>query len=153
MNLLASNSWQLSRRVLYIADLAGALELGTLILKPLSHVFVITVTEFSPLSTNHVMCILLGENLLVLNRLNRGVVVVLVNLTINRPSDIFLLCSDDPLVLDIWAHCLMDDSLMLSISWEEVRNCCFRLSYDILVGELCVVYAGGETMGYTLLRR
>lgn len=56
MNVLASNDWSLSCGVLYVANFAGALELGTLVLESLSYVLVIAVAKFSFLSADHVMC-------------------------------------------------------------------------------------------------
>jgi hypothetical protein len=55
MNMLAGNSWGFSCGVLYIANLASALELGTLILKSFSYVLVIAVAELSLLDADYIM--------------------------------------------------------------------------------------------------
>jgi hypothetical protein len=61
-----------------------------------------------------------------LNGLNGGVVVVLMDLMVNRLLDIFLFRSKDSPVLNSWVHRLVDGSLMLSISGEEIGNSCLR---------------------------
>lgn len=57
MNMLAGNSWIFSYVVLYIANLASALELGALILKSFSYLLVIAVAELSLLNADYVMCV------------------------------------------------------------------------------------------------
>ena len=57
INMLAGNSWSFSCGVLYIANLANALELGALILKSFSYVLVIAVAELSLLDADYVMCV------------------------------------------------------------------------------------------------
>lgn len=66
-----------------------------------------------------------------LNGLDGGVVVVLVDLTVDHLLDIFLFRSEDAFVLDSWVHRLVDGSLMLSISGEKVGNGCFRFIHFI----------------------
>lgn len=59
-----------------------------------------------------------------LNGLDGGVVMVLMDLTINYLLGILLFRSEDSLVLDSWIHRLVDSGLMLPILGEEVRNGC-----------------------------
>jgi hypothetical protein len=67
----------------------------------------------------------------VLNGLNGGVVVVLMDITVNCLLDIFLFRSKDSLVLNSWVHRLVGGSLMLSISGEEIRNSCLRFIHFV----------------------
>ena len=66
-----------------------------------------------------------------LNRLDGGVVVILVDLTVNYALDILLFSSGDLLVLDCWVYSLMDGSLMLFISGVEVGNGCLRFIHFV----------------------
>ena len=66
-----------------------------------------------------------------LNRLDGGVVVVFMDLTVNYTLDILLFRSGDSLLLDSWVYRLVDGSLMLSISREEFGNGCLRFTYFI----------------------
>jgi hypothetical protein len=130
-NVLAGNGRCLSCGVLHIANLTIALEFGPLSLKSLSYLLVSALTELSLLDTNHVVGVWLGENLLVLNKLDGGVVVVFVDFTVNCTLDILLFRSGDSLLLDSWVYSLVDGSLMLSISREEFGNGCLRFTYFI----------------------
>ena len=59
-----------------------------------------------------------------LDWLDGGVVVVLVDLTVDCPLDVLLLRSNDSFILDGWVYRLMDCSFMLSISREKIGNGC-----------------------------
>lgn len=50
------------------------------------------------------------------------------------PFGHFLFRSKDSLVLNSWVHRLVDGSLMLPISGEEIRNSCFRFIYFVRFG-------------------
>lgn len=62
-----------------------------------------------------------------MDRLDGGVMVVLVNLTVDRLGDILVTGVVDMLFLDGRVHGLVDGGIMLSILGEEASNCglCF----------------------------
>jgi hypothetical protein len=84
--------------VLSLADGAGVLELGVLRGEPLLDVVVIAVLDVAVLDAAHVVRMLLREDFLVLDGLDGGVVVVLVDLAVNGGGDIFVVGAIDVLV-------------------------------------------------------
>jgi hypothetical protein len=83
VNVLASNGGSGRCRMLNVTNLPSVLELGGLGSKTLFYVIIISVLNIAMLDTSHLMSVLLWEDLAILHRLDRGMVMVLVNLTIN----------------------------------------------------------------------
>lgn len=128
--------------MLRVVDGARVLELGLLSSEAVLDVRVIAVLELAVLNTGHVVRVLFWENLTVMDRLDGGVMVVLVNLTVDRLGDILVTGVVDMLFLDGRVHSLqpvrrdqqggegtylVDGGIMLSILGEETSNCglCF----------------------------
>lgn len=120
MDVLASNSWCLDCCPLHVADLAMALELSGLCLKSLLDMVWIAVMVLTVLNTGHVMGVLLGKDFLMLDGLDGSMVVVLVDLSVNDLLGLLLLGTMNPLMFNGRVYALMDGSVVLSISGEEV---------------------------------
>jgi len=131
VDVLASNGWIGRRGVLGISDSTSILELGLLSCETLLDVLIVAVLQVTSLNAGHLVVMLLWENLAVLDRLNGGVVVILVNLSVNSCGDILMLGACDVLLSDSRVDGLVDCGIMLSILVEEASNCC-----------LCLVHLG-----------
>jgi len=127
VDVLASNGWVSGRRVLGIPDAAGVLELGLFGCETLLDVLIIAVLQIASLDTCHLVGVLLWKNLTIFDRLNGGVVVVLVDLSVNSGGNILVLSACDILLSDSWVDGLVDSGIMLSILVEEASNCCLCL--------------------------
>jgi hypothetical protein len=86
--------------------MGGVLELGSLTLESLASLVVIAVMELLVDHILHLVMVLFRENLLVLNRLDSGVVVVLVDLTIDSLGELLMARRFDVLVGDSWGNAL-----------------------------------------------
>ena len=93
------------RSVLHLRDAPGVLELGCLGLQALLDVVWVAVLVGAVLNGSDAVGVLLWEHLAVLDNLNRGVVVVLVHLTVDRRLHVFPLGPDHLLML----HGRLDD--------------------------------------------
>lgn len=112
--MLASNGWSCRGGVLSLADLTGVLELSTLGLEAGLHVVIVAVVDLLVLNSGDVVGVLLWENLAVLDRLDRGVVVVLVHLTVDGSLGLLVLGAGDVLLLDSWGNRLVDGGVVVS---------------------------------------
>lgn len=74
----------------------------------------VSVTMFTVFNTNHTVLVLLGQNLTVLYWLNRGVVMILVNFTINGSLGLFMTLLDDVLLHDGGSNLLVDCGVMIT---------------------------------------
>ena len=83
MNMLAFHGWSCGSSVPRIVSGASVSESSRFAFELLSGLANIIVLELSLLNSTHVVGVLLREHLLVLNWLNGGVIVVLVDLTVN----------------------------------------------------------------------
>lgn len=138
VNVLTSDGGGGSAGVLGLIDFTSILELGTLGFEALLYVVLVAVLDVAVLDTCHLVGVLLWENLLVGDGLDRGVVVVLVNFTVDGGGNIFVSGWGDGLVGDGWVYgleivrisrlrmgrriYLVDSGVMLSILVEEVTN-------------------------------
>jgi len=113
--------------VLSATNFAGILELGLLGRETFLYVLVVAVLDVAVLNASHLVAVLFWEYLTVLDGLNGGVVVILVDLTVDRCGDILMSCGSNRLVLNRGVDGLVDGGIMLSISVEEVSNCCLCL--------------------------
>ena len=69
---------------------------------------IIAVLDVTVLYADHVVAVLLGENLLVFDRLDGGVVMVLMHLTVNGSLNILVVSTGDVLVSDSWVDGLWE---------------------------------------------
>jgi hypothetical protein len=100
VDVLACDSGLSSLGVLNVADGAGVFELGLLGGETVLNVVVIPMLDVAVLDAGHVVCVLLGKDLLVLDGLNGGVVVVLVDFTVNGCLEVLVLGASDVLLGD-----------------------------------------------------
>jgi hypothetical protein len=100
--VLASDGWVGSGGVLSVSNSAGVLELSLLSSQALLSVGVRAVCDVAVLYTSHLVGVLLRKDLFVRNGLDRGVVVVLVDLTVDSSGLVLMLCASDVLVLNSW---------------------------------------------------
>jgi len=123
MNVLTCNRGICGGGMLRLASCASILELCLLSGKAVLDVVVIAVLEMFVLDTDYIMGVLLWKHLLVLNGLHRGMVVILVDFTINSLSDIIMVGTSYILVGNSWVDSLMNSGVMLPILGKETRNC------------------------------
>jgi len=119
VNMLAGNGLALRGGVLSCSFAAGVLELSSFGGETLFDVAVVSVLDLTVLYTDHVVAVLLREYFPVLDGLDRGVVVVLVNLSIDSGLCLFMVGSVYGFVGDSWVDSLVDCGLVLSILREE----------------------------------
>ena len=98
VDMFACNDGVGGGSVLSLADVASVLELGVLRGESLLDVVVIAMLDVAVLDADHVVRVLLREDFLVLDGLDGGVVVVLVDLAVNSGGDIFVVGATDVLV-------------------------------------------------------
>lgn len=100
MLVLARDDRSIALRVLALRLTLRVRELGTLLGQTALHASVIVMLEMALLSLARDVVVLLGERLLVLDGLHRGVVVVLVHLTVNGFVGLVVLGAGDVLLRD-----------------------------------------------------
>jgi len=97
-------------------------ELSLLLCKPLLHGGIITVLEAAVLDRDDVVVVLLRKDLAVVHGLLGGVVVVLVNLLVDRGLELLLLAALDGLVLDGWCDLLVHGGVMVTRLGHELEG-------------------------------
>lgn len=117
-NCLAGNT---SGVLSVVAD-GSILELAGLMGEALLVMTSVVVVDVSSLDTGSLVVVLLWENLLVVYRLDRGVVVVLVHLAVGGLSYTLLLLRSDGLAGDGWGYCLVDSGVVLAILADDLLN-------------------------------
>ena len=114
VNMLAGNDWgdgvgmlrvRLSALIYELARNLGELGLD---------VALITMRKFSLLDGDDVVPVILWEHLPVLHGLNRGVIVILMDLFIDGGLDILVSCWVYCLMRDAWGHLLVDSCVMFA---------------------------------------
>ncbi len=113
MDVLASND-RCNGVGLLLLDATRALKLSSFLLKTGLHRFWVTVLEVTLLGTHHLVRVLLWQDFAILHRLNGGVVVVLVNLTIDNSLSLFMTLLDDVLVDHGRGNFLMNSGIMMT---------------------------------------
>jgi len=124
VDMLACNSLALGGGTLCLAEFAGVLELGLLGCEAGLGVFVGAVLDVAVLDAGHLVGVLFGEDLAVLDGLDGGVVVVLVDFTVDGFGLLVDLGASYVLVLDGGVDSLVHGSFMLSILGKEVSDRC-----------------------------
>ena len=138
------------------ADIADILELCLLGRQTILYMFVVPVLDVAVLDTCYLVGVLFREDLAILNGLNGGVEVVLVNFAVDGRCHILLSGGCDLLVLysgvdsletvlEMHIHYegmtrdyLMNGGIMLSILGHEVTNCCLcflHVDYCVVFGD------------------
>lgn len=116
VDVLTGDGWSSRCSVLRLANLAGVSELSLLSLKTLSYVVVIAVLDLTVLNTDNVVAVLLWKNLAVLDWLDGGVVMILVNLTVDGSGSLLVLGLGDMLVYNGWVDSLVNSGVLLAVS-------------------------------------
>lgn len=124
---LNNGSMRLSLRGLNAPGLV--LELGSLTRQVFLHLGIVTVVELAVLCLANVVVVLLGENLLVVDRLNSVVVVVLVDLLVYGSVDLLMVLRANSLVLNSRVDALVNCGIVVS-----------RLGHEAGDGLLCLVH-------------
>lgn len=114
VDMLASNDWCNGVALLRGTLNAAILKLQTLLLKTGLDGIWIAVHMLAMLDGDHVVGVLLRQNLAVLDRLHRSVVVVLVHLTIDGSRSLFMTVLADLLIHDCRSDLLMDSGVMMT---------------------------------------
>jgi hypothetical protein len=81
--------------------------------------------EFFVLDTCHLMFVLLRKDFAVLDRLNGGMIVVLVDLAVYRGSDVLVTSWLDFFLLDSWCLPLVDSRIVFAMAADKVGDCGF----------------------------
>jgi len=114
---------------------AAVTELSGLTFQTSLDSFRVAVTMFSVLDTNHVVGMLFGKNLAVQHGLNGGVVVVLVDLTVNGCGDLLMSRRLDSLLHDGGGYLLVDGGIMVT-----------SLVHEFTDGSLCFLHCESVCM-------
>lgn len=114
VNVLAGNSGGNGVSVLGVTNDTLVTELSGLLSKTTLVSAGITVLEAAMLNANDVVLVLLWKNLAVLDRLHRGVVVVLVNLLVDGGLDVLVSGGGHVLVNDAGGDLLVNGGVMLA---------------------------------------
>jgi len=113
--------------VLCLADSAAVLELSFLGCESFLDVRVVAVLDVTVFDADHVVGVLFGEDFLVLDGLDGGVVMILVDFTIHGCLNILVVGASDVLIGHSWVDDLVDSGIVLSILGKESGNCCLCL--------------------------
>jgi len=108
VDVFALNSWCGSSRVSGFVGVGGVLELSQFSLESLASLMLVAMVEFLLDDRLHLVVMLLWEDFLVLDGLDSGVVVILVDLTVNRFSEFLMSGGLDVLAGDSWSNTLRD---------------------------------------------
>ena len=92
----------------------ATLELSTLLLQTSLDSRNIAMMVFTVFNTGHTMLVLLGENLTILDRLDRGVIMILVDLAVDSSLSLFMALLDNVLLNDGWSDLFVDSGIMMT---------------------------------------
>lgn len=112
--MLASDDWCSSAGVLTLNALGFVTVTSLLGCELTLHLIVVVVFVGAVLDWDHVVVVLLRELCLVVDRLDRGVVVVLVNFLVDRRLDVLMFSAVDGLVSDGRGNLLVDGGVVMS---------------------------------------
>ena len=108
VDMLALDSWCGCGGVSGLVGVGGVLELSSFSFESLTCLVVVAVMEFLVDDGLHLVVMLLGEDLLVLDWLDGGVVVILVDLAVDGFLDLLMSGGLDVLARDTWGDALGD---------------------------------------------
>lgn len=89
-----------------IAHLPSVLELSLLGLQSLLDVVIVAVVDLLVLDGSHVVVVHLWQSLFMSDRLDGGVMVILVDFTVDDLLGLLVMSTSDMLVLNCWVHSL-----------------------------------------------
>ena len=114
VDMLSSNHWCYGVTLLDTAIYPLILELCTLLFETCFDGLIITMTELSVLDGDHVVLVLFRKDFAVFDWLDRGMVVVLVHLTVDGGLSFFMADLCDLLVHNGRSHFLVDSGVMMT---------------------------------------
>lgn len=114
MDVLASNGGRNGVALTSTAFCTGALELETLLFETSLDGGIVTVVLLALLDGGHLVNVLLWENFTVLDRLDRGVVVILVDLTVDGGGGLFVTVLGDILLHYSRGDLLVDGGVIVT---------------------------------------
>lgn len=106
MDMLASNGGTFGCGVLSLSDSSGVLELGLFGSETFLNLIVVSMLDVAVLNSSELMGVLLWKDFTVLDRLNRSVVVILMNLTVDSSRCFFVAGLGYVLILNGWVDSL-----------------------------------------------
>lgn len=119
VHVLASNDWCNRVALLGTCFGAGVLELHTLFFKTRLDGVGVTVLNLTFLNGGHSVRVLFGKNLTILDRLDRGMVMVLVHLAINGGLSLLMTLLDNLLVYNSRGDLFVDCGVMVTCFLPE----------------------------------
>ena len=114
MNVLASNDGSGRARLLGSANGRFVMEASGLLLKASLDGTLVPMVVFPVLNADKIVRVLLGKDLAVLNRLHRGVIVILVDFAVYGGSSLFMPGGLDGLVRNCRSHLFMDGGVVVA---------------------------------------
>ena len=135
VNMFASNDWCNGVSMLGLALSTRVSKLGSFLLETSLDGGSISVASFAVLNGHHLVLVLFRENLTVLDGLDGGVVVILVDLTVNGGLSLFMLVFMNAFLLDRRIDLLVDGGVMFSGLVPGVMtsiSCCSKRAYGRL---------------------
>lgn len=88
---------------------------------------VVTVVEFAVLYTTQLRSVLFWEDFAVMNWLDCSMIVILVNFPVDGSVDLLMLVRLHSLLLNTGCYCLVDGSIVMTGTANEITDCCLRL--------------------------
>ena len=132
MNVLAFNARSRASGVVSVVSLGGISELSGRFLEFAVGIFSVAVAELAFFHTGHLVSVLLGHHLLVVYRLDGGVVMLLMNLTVNGFLGLLMSGGLDSLLLNRGSNALVHglrhtlDFAFLETTWGTLQYPPFR---------------------------
>jgi len=121
VDMFPSNSWVCRRSMLSISNRASILELSLFGCKTFADVLIVAMLDIAVLYASNVVGMLFGKNLTVVDGLDRGMVVILVNLAINSSCGFLVLGTDNIFMLNGWIDFLRNSQyLELQELWKNI---------------------------------
>lgn len=114
VDMFSSNHWCYRVTLLNTAVYPCTLELCTLLLETCFDGLLVTMTELPVLDGDYVVLMLFREDFAVFDWLDRGMVVVLVHLTVNGGLSFFMADLCDLLIHNCRCHFLVDSGVMVT---------------------------------------
>lgn len=115
MHMLSRHRWRCRACVLCFSYFLPVLELRCFRFESLGNVIIISMLDVAVLDAPYLVGVRLGKHLLVLDGLDGGMVVVLVNFAVHGGGDIFVAGWGDILMLNGRVDGLVDSGVVLSI--------------------------------------
>ena len=134
VDMLANNSSSCRVSLGGVALSAGVLELGLLGSQAILDGLVFAMVMLTMLNGDHAVVVLLRQNLAVLYWLDGGVIMVLVDLTVDGSRLLFMMGLVDCLIDNGWGYVLLDGGVMVSRLGDEVLNGSLGFIHNVLVG-------------------